>query len=228
MNNPELACHYNGTDVRYSHGDLLQEILESKGHKFLPATSSSAVLEISGLKITTLLPTTKVCSTLSNNWNASRIIKEEKAGYTYLDRQKNNEDIINRSSICLLLERNGKKVLLLGDSNPDDVCNSLLQLTSSQFDLVKLSHHGSKHNTNENLLDLLKCDNYVISTNGNKYSHPNSQTINRLSEKAVSEGKVYNVFLNYELEEKIRKQYKVEYKSEIQNLKFFHKQEIQF
>ena len=69
----------------------------------------------------------------------------------------------NRSSIAMLIEYANKKLLLLGDCWPSDIVLSLQQLGYSKenklkIDYLKISHHASKKNTSEELLDLIECE----------------------------------------------------------------------
>ena len=84
--------------------------------------------------------------------------------------------ITNGSSIAFLLECFGLRTLFLGDSWPGVVADQLELLHPGQscqrVDLVKVSHHGSRHNTSPALLDRLKARHYVISTDGAKHDHP--------------------------------------------------------
>ena len=90
----------------------------------------------------------------------------------------------NGSSIALLAEYDGARCLLAGDAYPDDLGEALDQLPEAggpvAIDAVKLSHHGGKKNTNENLLRRLRCRRYLVSTNGSYYDHPDRETIARV------------------------------------------------
>ena len=53
--------------------------------------------------------------------------------------------------------------------------NTALQMQVHQplkIDYVKVSHHGSKANTNDELLSLLDCNNFIISANGRHHGLP--------------------------------------------------------
>ncbi|MGI3200864.1 hypothetical protein ACRJ4W_24940 [Streptomyces sp. GLT-R25] len=47
-------------------------------------------------------------------------------------------------------------------------------------DLLKVAHHGSDHNLSNELLDLIDCDRYLISTSGARHDHPNEIAIARI------------------------------------------------
>ena len=91
---------------------------------------------------------------------------------------KQNE-LANASSISLILSCDGLTFLLLGDSYPQNVEAYLRNKGFSEdypliVDYVKVSHHGSKNNTSNELLNIVKCNNYIISTDGGNGSsnHP--------------------------------------------------------
>ena len=91
----------------------------------------------------------------------------------------------NGSSISLLIEYKEYKLLFLGDSFPSDVTASLKQLGFSldnkiNLNVMKVSHHGSKHSTSNELLRLINCEKFLISTNGKQRHHPDKETLARI------------------------------------------------
>lgn len=112
-----------------------------------------------------------------------------------------DKSVTNGSSVAFILEIEGRNLLFLGDSHSDLITDQLQKLadekgTPLHFDLVKISHHGSSKNTNSRLLDLIKCSNYVISTDGSKHGHPNLSTLAKLINRSSSGNKV-NIYCNY-------------------------------
>jgi beta-lactamase superfamily II metal-dependent hydrolase len=94
-----------------------------------------------------------------------------------------DSSIANGSSIALILEYEGKVVLLAGDAYPDVVRNGIMSHWNNitlRVDLLKLSHHGSKRNTSEELLKAVECDNYIFSTSTEKFKHPDFDLIARI------------------------------------------------
>jgi len=84
-----------------------------------------------------------------------------------------------------MTEFDGRCVLLGADAFPSRVAASLRTLGYSperrlKLDLLKLSHHGSKGNTSPELLALIDCTRFAISTNGTQHSHPDPETIARI------------------------------------------------
>ena len=109
------------------------------------------------------------------------------AGKTIDDLVKTDKPRIvnlwNQASIAFLLTAEGKRLLLLGDADADIVADSIEQLIGKgnvlDVDLVKLSHHGSKHNISNRLLSIIRCNHYVISTCGGavNWCHPDRKTL---------------------------------------------------
>ncbi|WP_323688250.1 ComEC/Rec2 family competence protein [Rhizobium sp. AN69] len=88
---------------------------------------------------------------------------------------KKDTSVANGSSIALMLGFGGKLALLTGDAHPDVVLKGITIHWPSdrpKVSLLKLSHHGSKGNTSEQLLKAIECDRYLISTNGDRFKHP--------------------------------------------------------
>ncbi len=115
------------------------------------------------------------------------------------------EDAINRSSIAFTIEADGKTLLMMGDADPWIVFAKLKELGYSEenplkVDIMKVSHHGSRNNTCNELLDILNCKNYIISTNGgfgNAY-HPDRETIAKLlCHPKRDTGQTVNLYFNY-------------------------------
>ncbi|OCA77117.1 hypothetical protein BBI01_01245 [Chryseobacterium artocarpi] len=123
-------------------------------------------------------------------------------------------DISNSSSIAFIFKTFDMSVLFLGDAHPHFIVETLKSKGYSKnnrlsVDYVKVSHHGSKNNTTNELLDLLDCDNYIISTNGGNsdHTHPDRETIARIIHHPYRVEKCYpnlrKIYLNHK-EEKIR------------------------
>lgn len=122
----------------------------------------------------------------------------------YLDVEYTADtSVTNASSISFLLEANGKKILMLGDSKAEIIINSLNDLYTDQqrpiwFDAIKLSHHGSFNNNSPELLKMIDSTNWIISTNGDLYNHPDKEVIAHIITK--DEIHVRNIIFNYRLD----------------------------
>ena len=108
------------------------------------------------------------------------------------DDHKEDDEHPNGSSIAFVLEFFDKKILFLGDSHPTLIEKQLRRHYPNKelivFDLIKISHHGSKKNTSPALLKLIDSSKYIISTNGFKFDHPDLETIARIITRDLPEG----------------------------------------
>ena len=90
----------------------------------------------------------------------------------------------NGSSIAILAEYDGMRVLLGADAHVDRLLSSLQALVGAgkrlQLDAFKLPHHGSSGNVSKEMLELLDCPRYLISTNGSYFKHPTGEAIARI------------------------------------------------
>ena len=100
----------------------------------------------------------------------------------------------NGSSIALLAEYRGKRLFLAGDAHAERLTESFGRLSDEQkkIDGFKLPHHGSKANLSPKLLEAFECDNFLISTNGVKFKHPDKEAIARIIKSTQNAKLVFN------------------------------------
>ncbi|MBB2951178.1 MBL fold metallo-hydrolase [Sphingobacterium sp. JUb56] len=121
------------------------------------------------------------------------------------------KDIFNSSSIAFVFRTFDTSFLFLGDAHPIFMEETLTAKGYSadnklKVDFVKISHHGSKNNTTNKLLDMIDCDKFIISTNGgsSSHTHPDRETIARIIHHPERVKSNYankrTVYLNYPLE----------------------------
>jgi hypothetical protein len=106
----------------------------------------------------------------------------------------------NGSSIALLAEFGGKRILLGADAHPDVLAEALGRLSPGgkvKLDAYKVSHHGSAHNTSKEMLDLIDCKTYLFSTNGSYFNHPTPSAVARV----IKFGKAKTLIFNYRSDE---------------------------
>jgi len=107
----------------------------------------------------------------------------------------------NGSSIAFVLEYAGKKLLFAGDAFPSVIADSIHQhypneTTPCEMDVIKISHHGSKHNTSSNLLNMIDAPLYLISTNGALHGHPDLEALVKIVNR--SQKRPRTLMFNYE------------------------------
>jgi len=99
----------------------------------------------------------------------------------------------NTSSIMVLAEAEGKRILLAGDGRGDHLIDGLKKtnLLNSKgelhVDILKLPHHGSIKNVSREFFDRIIAQTYIISANG-KHGHPSFETLRYLVESALQRG----------------------------------------
>ena len=106
----------------------------------------------------------------------------------YLSELKEvDNSIVNGSSISFVLEIHDKKLLFLGDSivKIKDKCMITKNLVkqygeNTKFNLIKLPHHGSRYNMTNDFLNVFKSDEYIISSNSEKFGHPDIDVLANL------------------------------------------------
>jgi beta-lactamase superfamily II metal-dependent hydrolase len=89
----------------------------------------------------------------------------------------------NGTSIALLAEYAGRRVLLGADAHCDVLAQSVRALGGGarlKLDAFKVAHHGSAHNISRELLDLVDCRRYLLSTNGSYFYHPDAAAVSRV------------------------------------------------
>jgi len=234
INTPELIIANKESDkVNYEHGTSLEGSLNKKAIEKKAIYTSlypDDTLNIYGLNITILSPSLKVLKELKNEWTQKSIYEKylkdnEVDGKVsaenlklrdyneiisgYEDLHEWDKDLINSSSMAFILAENEKNILFLGDSNPLIVEQALIAKGYSvknklKVNVVKVSHHGSKFNTSKNLLSIIDCNKFIISTNGaGPYYHPHRETIIKISEYSrTSKEQPLTIYTNYKLNKK--------------------------
>lgn len=106
--------------------------------------------------------------------------------------------IANQASLAYIWEKNGYRILMLGDANPEIVTDSIIAQygnDSMSFDAVKVSHHGSKHSTSKRLMEHISCNIFLI-TGGNNTDRPSLEAIAKICGYSNSDGATKYFFFN--------------------------------
>jgi beta-lactamase superfamily II metal-dependent hydrolase len=165
------------------------------------------VIGLGDLTLTLLSPSRAKLEALKTNWKAECKKAGLTPGATVEDYVVEEDDIepfgpinidqlaaeafeedgseANGSSIAFILDYKGARVLLSGDAHVALLVESLKALGASAADPMQLAafkvpHHGSKYNVSNELLGLMNCGHYLVSTNGNYFKHPEDVAIARL------------------------------------------------
>lgn len=156
-----------------------------------------------GLRLTVLGPGRTELETLATHWNkvvgeagfapgdvTSALAQLERRkwlgppraalGEVRIEAPKPDNSVANGSSICVLAEFDGHRLLLSGDAFASTMEQGVRRWLAQHdgdtlaLDAFKLPHHGSRANLSPELLDLLRCRRYLVSTSGARFGHPDA------------------------------------------------------
>jgi ribonuclease BN (tRNA processing enzyme) len=146
-------------------------------------------VKLPGLELTVVGPDEKNLKILQDDWNkkvkaliekeSSKSAKAELAAY--VDRS-----VYNLSSIVVYAKADGKTMLLTGDARGDYTLEALRGAgllkkgKPMKLDLLKLPHHGSDRNVDQDYFDNLQASHYVISADG-RFTNPDVPTLEMIS-----------------------------------------------
>lgn len=123
----------------------------------------------------------------------------------YIDDSSIDKSISNKSSIVLKLQTGNKAILLTGDTTPDRLETVLTKLKNKndgnlvKFDIVKLPHHGSYRSITKKIIEKIKCNTFIVSTNSKKHFLPNKRTLLKILKYSDrTERQPINFIFNYE------------------------------
>lgn len=216
LEDSQLLIPKNKEEISFKQGQTLWKYIQTLNMSEETSLAHSAcnAIELNGAVITIVSPNEEILTKLSDNWTRefrkNELDKEisakrsdYKCGIEELLRNPFKEDcaIINGSSISFILEHEGKRILMLADSHPSLVRKKLEELyqgRETRFDFVKVSHHGSKANTSNDLLRLINCTNFLISVNkGNSHAFPHKEALSRIVNNNYNKGRSTNFYFNY-------------------------------
>jgi len=175
----------------YKNGKKLESFLDSLDINLISQIKALNTINIDDIAITFLSPSIKTLKKyktwIENNSAYTALNNDYNKSIEDLSKKEFTEDDseTNGSSISMLIEYKDYKMLFLGDSFPTDIVNSLKILNYSKenklkVDLTKISHHGSRKNTSNELLELIKCRKFLISTDGKQHYHPDKESLSRI------------------------------------------------
>jgi hypothetical protein len=120
----------------------------------------------------------------------------------------NDTSVPNGSSIAFLLEYRGASCLLAADAFPTVLGGALWALVNARggrplpVDAIKLPHHGSEKNVGRKLLSLVATKQFLISTSGKRFGHPDDVSLARA---VTAGGPGTTLWFNYGPTEKTRR-----------------------
>lgn len=170
-----------------------------------------------GMTLTLLSPHLEALQKLKNSWKkeVSKLIQKK----SIEERWKNetryslskksllgkaqtdaDQSIANASSIAFIARFDNKTCLFAGDATTAELLKSINPLLTRsglnrlEIDAWKLAHHGSEKSTRPEIMQLIEAVNILVSTNGDRYKHPDKDCIAGILNH--NPGKM-NLFFNY-------------------------------
>lgn len=228
-----LANVPQGRTLRSDAKKLGLELNHASGGLILAAEKGEDEVSVSlgdGLSFHVLGPLRREVEELQKEWDKElkkRGLAEPAQAASYVDKS-----VFNLSSIVVLAEAGGRRMLLTGDARGDHTLEAieaagLFEDGRLHVDLLKLPHHGSHHNVDLDYFQKITADHYVISGDG-KYGNPEMDTFRLISkargndefvihltyrpEELKSERPGDEVVAFFKAEKKKGKQYEVRYR----------------
>jgi hypothetical protein len=174
----------------------------------VPDTGELPRIDLPGLRLTLLSPLRKTLRRLSRVWTrevekAERlrlapdvetppdVLRGGDAGLTWEELAVRpyvrDQSLPNGSSIAFLAEHeDGSRVLFGADAHAETLQPGLRRLDGTPWgrpyrvDLCKVPHHGSSRNLSPALLAQLDCRQWLFSTNGTRFGHPDRRAVARI------------------------------------------------
>ncbi len=146
----------------------------------------------SGLGFTVLGPRAERVAALRAEWDeqlrkmrAARPDQAAALAAAFADRS-----VFNLSSLIIMAEVEGARILLTGDARGDDILlglerAGLLAGGACHVDLLKVPHHGSQRNVTEEFFRQVTADHYVISADG-RHGNPDLEALRMILEARSS------------------------------------------
>jgi len=161
------------------------------GKPFL--ASSAHRFSVQGLAVRVVGPTRANLDALEEQWLAWLEKQEARVAKGELDlAAMSDRSVPNLSSMQLLVEAEGKAMLLTGDSRGDHLLQALEEAGllardgSLEVDLLKVPHHGSDRNATRRFFERVKARTYVISANG-KHGNPDLSVLQWIVESRAGD-----------------------------------------
>ena len=103
----------------------------------------------------------------------------------------------NKGSIAFIWEYKDTKVLFMGDAEPDIVKTAIVYKYGKVDNMkaIKVSHHGSKHSTSKELMEVIDSFDYFI-TGGSVGDKPSMETLVKIVDRG--DNKVRTIHYNYD------------------------------
>jgi len=180
--------------------------------------------ELGGIKLTIVGPRPTELAELQkthDKWLKDQQERGRPITATSMLQSLTDESVANLSSIVVLAERDGRTALLTGDARSDFVVKGLEEIGlmpvggTLEVDLVKMPHHGSDRNVDEDFLKRVIAPAYLFTGNG-EHGNPERETFRMLAEaRPDAEMTLYVTYKVAEIDPERKKVYDHERRKEL-------------
>ena len=200
-----VTLYRHNSQISWKQGESLESILQNTEIRRECFVKALDTFIVGDAKITILSPNVKTLRELVlTGGDEKRQVTQIASVYDYdksileLNELKfeGKVSLTNKSSIAFLFEYKEIKLLFLGDADSETLISSLMELGYSKqnklkVDFCKIAHHASKHNTSNELIQLLDCSNYILSTQQTAQGRPSKECLSRIICNSTSPVKFY-------------------------------------
>lgn len=199
-----LASVPQGRDLR-NHASVLGFSVNQPVGGLIANRGDGAAVDpplVPGLETIVVAPSLQRLRNLQEEWD--RVLREKDLGVepdvspvAYVDKS-----IPNLASIVVLLRAGNREMLLTGDARGDDILDGmeaaglLDEGGTRPLDLLKLPHHGSYNNVEEDFFRRLPADHYVVSGDGS-HGNPEVETFRMLFAGRAGDDRPFSIHLTY-------------------------------
>jgi hypothetical protein len=168
--------------------ELRIPINDDNGGMIMTRTGEKTVHEFGGIRFTIVGPREEELKALEeahDEWLERRRREGKPITPGSLLQSLSDESVANLSSIVVLAERDGKTALLTGDARSDFVLKGLEEIGlvapggNFEVGLLKMPHHGSDRNVDEEFLRRVTAPAYLFTGNG-EHGNPERATFQML------------------------------------------------
>ena len=193
-----------GNQLRLGAGALGLPVNPGFPRDLVSLETAPEAIVLGGAKLRIVGPTQRNLEELRREWLEWLDGHEEaiRSGDPFLAAMA-DRSVPNLSSIMILVEADGRRILLTGDGRGDhllqglDKAGLLAPNGGLHVDVLKLPHHGSDRNVTRKFFQTVTADTYVASANG-KDGNPDLATLIWIAEAAKQRGRAVRILVTNE------------------------------
>lgn len=194
---------HEGDELRRYAGKVLSiPINEKFCNKLVTLDHPNSSVLYDNLTLHVIGPTQEQIDQLMKTWkeyvrNHARDIPADTVRGTSKDYK-----IANLSSIMFLAKADGKSILFTGDGRYDHILEGLDKRGllddkgEIEVDILKLPHHGSAGNINQDFFFKVRAEHYVISGD-DRYDNPHARTLMMIAKAAKEQRRCITIHVTY-------------------------------